>query len=175
MNKAWAGLYSYDPTSITGLRYVHNKRNSRGSTVTRAGGVAGTVQVQGHCAFKLDGKMYSAHQVIWEMFNGEIPYHLNVDHKDGDRANNTITNLRLVTKEGNARNRGKSNNNSSGVVGVTRHTSGRWFANWSEGGRQRCKSFREGDFEGACEFRRGQLERMNLAGAGYTERHINGN
>lgn len=175
MTNAWDGLYYYDPSSPTGLRYVFDKKNMRGSTVTRAGGIAGTIQRKGHAAFKLDGKLYSAHRVIWEMINGAIPKDRYIDHIDGVRSNNAIENLRLVTREGNARNLVSTRKSLSGVQGVILHKSGRWFANWCEDGKQRFKSFRPEQFEEACTFRKDQLLRMNNAGAGYTERHINGN
>jgi len=38
-----------------------------------------------------------AHAVCWMTHRGEIPPGLEVDHIDGDKGNNLITNLRLVT------------------------------------------------------------------------------
>lgn len=39
-------------------------------------------------------------------------------------------------------NRSKATNNTSGVIGVSRNTYGRWVATWNEDGQQRFKTFR---------------------------------
>ncbi len=44
-----------------------------------------------------------AARVVWEAWNGEIPEGLTVDHIDGDRSNNSIANLRLLSPEDNVR------------------------------------------------------------------------
>jgi hypothetical protein len=52
-----------------------------------------------------------------------------VDHKDGDRANNAIGNLRDVPNKTNCENRRAANkNNAIGLLGVRRHTSGKYEA-----------------------------------------------
>jgi len=42
-------------------------------------------------------KNIHVHRIIWEVFKGPIPENLVVDHIDGDRANNSIRNLRLLS------------------------------------------------------------------------------
>lgn len=49
----------------------------------------------------LFGKTEYQHRVIWVMHYGEIPEGLEVDHKDRDKTNNRIDNLRLVNSAGN--------------------------------------------------------------------------
>lgn len=51
--------------------------------------------------------------------NGEIPDGLFIDHKDMDKSNNRIDNLRLCTKAENHNNIGLRKDNVSGVKGVT--------------------------------------------------------
>jgi len=46
-----------------------------------------------------------AHRVIWEMYNGQIPKGMQIDHIDGDCANNRMANLRLATNRENSCNR----------------------------------------------------------------------
>lgn len=41
------------------------------------------------------------HRIVWEAFNSKIPTNLEIDHKDGDRHNNKLSNLRLVTHSQN--------------------------------------------------------------------------
>ncbi len=44
-------------------------------------------------------------RLVWIWHNGDIPTHLQVDHIDGNVANDRIENLRLVTVRQNAQNR----------------------------------------------------------------------
>jgi hypothetical protein len=46
-----------------------------------------------------------AHRIIWEMHNGPIPKGMQIDHIDGDCANNKLENLRLATNRENSCNR----------------------------------------------------------------------
>jgi hypothetical protein len=48
-------------------------------------------------------KYRKLHRIIWMMFNGEIPEGLDIDHIDGNRENNVITNLRMVSHAYNLR------------------------------------------------------------------------
>lgn len=43
------------------------------------------------------------HRFVWEYFFGEIPQGLEVDHKDGNKTNNKLTNLQLLTPKDNTR------------------------------------------------------------------------
>jgi hypothetical protein len=55
----------------------------------------------------------SAHQVIWVAKNGPIPRGLEPNHKDGDRGNNRLSNLELLT-------RGENNKHSYEKLGRLR-------------------------------------------------------
>lgn len=69
-----------------------------------------------------------AHRVAWLLTYGEWPEE-EIDHINGDRADNRIRNLRSVTRRGNSLNRKRNSNNSSGVCGVSFHKhSRRWAA-----------------------------------------------
>ncbi|GLI90892.1 HNH endonuclease signature motif containing protein [Bacillus subtilis] len=46
----------------------------------------------------------TVHRIMAETFIGEIPKGLVVDHIDGDKLNNSYTNLRIVTQKGNVDN-----------------------------------------------------------------------
>jgi len=41
------------------------------------------------------------HRLVYEKFGGKIPNGLEIDHIDGDKHNNDITNLRVVTRSEN--------------------------------------------------------------------------
>lgn len=83
-----------------------------------AGKRAGKVENNGYVRISLYGRKYQAHQVaaimMGESFEGK-----EIDHINGDRADNRWANLRVVTKEENMRNQRIPRNNTSGVTGVS--------------------------------------------------------
>ncbi len=54
-------------------------------------------------SFVHNGKKYScrAHRLVWQYFHGDIPEHLDINHKDGIKTNNHPSNLELTTPSGN--------------------------------------------------------------------------
>lgn len=71
----------------------------------KPGMVAGCLHKStGYWVVKIDGIDYRAHRVIWVMWYGEWPLH-EVDHKDGDKINNRIANLRPATHPQNTANK----------------------------------------------------------------------
>lgn len=64
-------------------------------------------------------KMIYAHRIIWEMHFGPIPDKMQIDHIDGIRINNNISNLRLVLQSQNAKNQKLPITNKSGFSGVS--------------------------------------------------------
>lgn len=61
---------------------------------------------------------YRAHRVFWYVATGEPPFG-EIDHVNGDRADNRLCNLRVVTSQENRRNAARSGRNTSGVIGVS--------------------------------------------------------
>jgi coproporphyrinogen III oxidase-like Fe-S oxidoreductase len=59
------------------------------------------------------------HRVIWLMTYGYLP--TEIDHIDRNKANNSISNLREVTRSENNLNRGLQSNNTMGYPGVYYH------------------------------------------------------
>ena len=70
---------------------------------------------------------YGGHRIIWEMVNGPIPKGMQIDHIDGNRRNNAITNLRLATPMQNTQNRKVSKISKSQLKGVYKYKN-RWVA-----------------------------------------------
>lgn len=64
-------------------------------------------------------KLYRTHKLIYMMFYGSMPE--EIDHKDGNRSNNKIENLRKVDHNHNMQNTKKPITNTSGEKNVT------WF------------------------------------------------
>ena len=73
---------------------------------------------------------YYAHRLGYYMYHGIDPLEKFIDHIDGDKANNKINNLRLVSKSQNGMNRvSLSRRNTSGCTGVYWHkTKKKWQA-----------------------------------------------
>ena len=95
----------------------------------KAGKLAGNVhKPSGYRQIKIDGHVYHAHRLAWLYVHGEWPQHL-IDHIDGNRDNNALSNLRAATDAESSRNRGIQKRNKSGYKGVRWHApSGRWNA-----------------------------------------------
>lgn len=56
----------------------------------------------GYNVLTVDYKQYRWHRFVWECFNGVIEDDsLVINHKDGDKRNNSISNLELVTHKEN--------------------------------------------------------------------------
>lgn len=91
-----------------------------------AGKVAGTNIGNGYLGIKIDGKRHLAHRLAWLIVTGEMPNN-EMDHVNGDRADNRIGNLRIATRGQNQRNRSVQKNNAIGVKGV-RCVGGRFVA-----------------------------------------------
>lgn len=81
------------------------------------GKVAGWRHVAGYTSIRVDGGSYLAHRLAWLYCHGEWPPH-EIDHKNGDRADNRLQNLRPATKKENSRNQSLRITNKSGVNGV---------------------------------------------------------
>ncbi|MGM8753270.1 HNH endonuclease [Enterobacter chuandaensis] len=104
-------LLQYD--QITGF---FTWRESKGTA--KKGAVAGTVSGQGYVNIKLDGHLYKAHRLAWLWEYGAMPDG-PLDHINGNRSDNKISNLRLATLSENQHNQGMRADNKSGIKGVS--------------------------------------------------------
>ena len=85
----------------------------------RAGGLkCGNRRPSGYMAIIFKGKHYYAHRLAWWWVHGEMPA-MHIDHINGDKADNRISNLRLSTFAQNNFNAPVGPRNTSGFRGVT--------------------------------------------------------
>lgn len=91
-------LLHYDPE--TGVFTWLRGRNCN----AMAGDVAGTVNPKGYVVIFIDRRPYRAHRLAYLYMMNRWPPD-EVDHRNGERADNRWTNLRPATRAENARNR----------------------------------------------------------------------
>jgi len=103
-------LVAYNPETGTFTNKV-----SRGGVAI--GRVLGNLSPSGYLRISVDNTGYLAHRLAWLWVYGEFPPG-GLDHKDGNRVNNRIENLRLAGPENNAANKIKQPFNTSGYKGV---------------------------------------------------------
>lgn len=118
-------LFEYDESSPSCLRWKVSRVGGRG---IKDGDVAGSIDGKGYWRVGLSGKEYRVHRIVYQLVTGEVlSDHLQVDHRDRDRLNNNISNLRLVTNQQNQFNKGLLRNNTSGITGVVWYkTTNKW-------------------------------------------------
>lgn len=90
-----------------------------------------TTDRDGYRVVYFDNKSYRAHRLIYFMHFEALPD--EVDHIDGNRANNLIENLRASDHSQNMRNRGTFKNNTSGKKGVYFHPNKRKYEVYVDG------------------------------------------
>lgn len=100
----------------------------------RAGDRAGRKDAKGYLRVGLFGQKLRVHHVAWLLHHKVWPKRL--DHKDGDRANNRIANLREATHALNCQNRTATRLNKSGLIGAHQAWGGRFKSEISVNGQR---------------------------------------
>ena len=117
--------FSYDPETGILTRKV------------RAAGVkpkVGSVRSDGYRSVEVDGISHYEHRLIWLLVFGEWPCR-HIDHINGSRSDNRISNLRLATVAENAQNRKLRSDNKAGLTGVRKQGKS-WLAQISVKGKK---------------------------------------
>jgi hypothetical protein len=95
--------YTCDYT--TGILYWKNPRGPR----VKVGDPVYTKPSNGYLSVELQlnyrSHKFLVHRLVWKMYYGEDLGQLELDHIDGNRANNSISNLRIATPTQNQHNR----------------------------------------------------------------------
>lgn len=76
-----------------------------GSQIRKAGGkiLSPKLKNNGYLEVNLSKKSKYVHRLVAEAWLGEIPKGFNVNHKDGDKSNNNVLNLEIVTYSQNSK------------------------------------------------------------------------
>lgn len=118
-------LFSYDPE--TGVCVWLPRDGLTGWNKKHAGRRVGSMDSRGYIMTSIDNKSVALHRLIFAYVTGHFPD--EIDHANGDRADNRWSNLRPATRSQNLCNKKMSRHNTSGVKGIgycpRRH---KWFA-----------------------------------------------
>ncbi len=102
----------YDPLTGIWTALINRRR-------TRAGSHPAVLNTQGYIQLGVDGRIYLSHRLAWFYVHGV--WIDEVDHRDLDKTNNRLANLRDATRSQNSANKPAQSNNKSGLKGVS------WF------------------------------------------------
>lgn len=106
-----------------------------GTGRSRIGARVGYKHPDGYIQTKIDGESYLVHRLVWKLRTGTEPSD-TIDHRNGDRMDNRIDNLRLATKGQNSYNQRVRADSTSAVKGVSlEKTSGLWKSRIQYAGR----------------------------------------
>ena len=86
------GLWRLAHTAADGRRFSEKK------VVLRANS-------QGYCTVKFKGRVLKYHRLVWILEIGDIPEGLQLDHRNGNKIDNRLENLHLVTHRQNNQNK----------------------------------------------------------------------
>ena len=105
--------FRYEPETGLLIRRISYKKH-------RIGKPAGNSKSASYVMVDIDQQRYLAHRLIWLYVYGEWPAG-EIDHINGVRSDNRLSNLRVATRSQNSANRPAPKNNTSGVKGVHWH------------------------------------------------------
>lgn len=135
MNKEYERLkdfLNYD--SETGI-FTWKERQRKAGAI-RSNGIAGSIS-HGYVQIKFNRQFYRAHKIAWFFIYGEVPKN-HLDHINGIRSDNRISNLREVSRAENSQNYGKPKTNTSGYMGVCWSKQlNKWMASISIGNKSK--------------------------------------
>lgn len=104
--------FKYDP--YTGvLTYIKSNNHKN------VGDSAGYLHKSGYLVVKVNNISLKVHRIAWFLYHNEDANGM-IDHINGNRCDNRMSNLRVVSFQDNSKNRGNNKNNTSGAKGVVK-------------------------------------------------------
>lgn len=115
---------------------------TRGSKAPK-GATAGTPHNAGYVSIRINGKAHLAHRLAWLFATGENPEG-EVDHINGDRTDNRISNLRISTRSQQQCNQKLRSDNHQRVKGLGWHDRDKlWTAKVTIQGKTKTRYFKD--------------------------------
>lgn len=162
--------YEYDENSPTGLSY---KEKDGIRKVGKYGGAGFLVDGYYRIKGSISRRNVAVQRIVWLLVKGEDPGDKVIDHIDGNKSNNKIDNLRLVSVKENCRNLKIRDSNTLRIPGI-RLGGNCYVAAWyNDNGKRETRSFnidkygKELALELSVYFRKLMIEDK-----GYSERHL---
>ena len=129
-------------------------------------------KITGYYYVRVNDKLYLAHRLIWFLVKGEDPGSSQIDHKDRNRSNNKISNLRKASQTEQNQNQAKKSNNKCGLKGVRQHASGLWHAYIKVNGKQKSLKYYKTKEEAAQAYDKAAIEHFGeFARLNFSENH----
>lgn len=105
------------------IQQIHNQYDVKEDGLYRKNGTrAGSLRPDGYrniTIMKPKKKTFLEHRLLWLLKTGKLP--TEIDHIDRNKSNNSLSNLREVTRSENNLNKGLQRNNQYGVAGIVFH------------------------------------------------------
>lgn len=93
-------------------------------------------ETNGYYRVRINGKTARYHRLVYEFFESEIPEKMVIDHIDGNKSNNLISNLQVLSVQKNLQKMTIVSSNKSGFPGVHWHkTHNKWFVSIRTNGK----------------------------------------
>ena len=99
------------------------------------GSPAGTINDRGYIKIAIEGSLYRAHRLAWIYCHGDHVLPEQIDHIDGDKLNNRLSNLRAANQSQNNQNRAQQRGLNSLGAHFCKAT-GKWRSRIKVGGKQ---------------------------------------
>lgn len=121
----FSSLEDIGNTIRTFLKYDCNTGLLVWTAGKRSGKIAGNLDKSGYIKLTIDGRTIRAHRVAWYLFYNEDPNGY-IDHINGNRSDNKITNLRICDFRAN--NTNDDRHRDGWLPGTKKHPNNKWEA-----------------------------------------------
>lgn len=139
--------FAYEPE--TG---VFTRANNPGRR-WKPGQICGATGANGYVYLSLRGMRFLSHRAAWLMVIGEVPAN-DIDHINGDRSDNRIDNLRILSRSKNCSNNAEIHHATGrSVGGFFNIQAGKWQARIRIDGRSKHLGFFESQGEANAAYR----------------------